>query len=842
MKNTRLLMVGIFGVIAAFGQSSIPLNSAAPPAATIIAYTYPYSGTSTYYYWLATSYLGGYVLDYTSLQTINVTPSGPQPLTVMYNSVPGSSGYALLRTTTAISPTFPCTCLVGTATTAGNIVDTGGTLSAFNPNLLYPAVASINLDNTNYASPTIVPMINGQPMGFTLYGLTAAMPATCNVTQLYFATDATAGQNLYGCTSLNTWTLEAGGGGAGTVTTSGSPLANQLTMFSAPTVVTTATAASIINTFGSQSANLVVASPNGAPGNLAVRALVAADIPNIAESQVTNLTSDLSGKQTTLTNYSTISALTGYPALIINPMSAVGDLIRGGTAGAPTVLTKPVDGTYCWQFSSGIPSYVNCPAGTGTVTVVGGGSLTSTYFVTGGGTTTIQTPSSAAFMNSSGDASFNSVTTGDGTSAGYDAYYPPSDNVHYFAWEAPATRATALAIILPTTDPTAGQVMVFAAPVAGISVASWAANGSGGGNVSNSGTPLQYQIPLWVDSTHIEGVTCGVGTVLEGSATYPGCTNTAVLGVANSVAGSMAVTGSGSTPGKYYMGGAGVTNYTTIQTNTISANNIITASDETGTMGLLLETQATGSPRQMIRRQANGAIAAHTLVKGVAGGLVGPVASDTEAILGVAENATTLSGDVVWVTEMGITTCTVEGSIVDLHYLIAGTSDPTKCKDSGQTSIGLIPTSTRIFGKAVGADGGGSVAVNVIGPYRFGSQIASADLPSQYKIWTCETGVGDGLNAITAGTYLQSFCKNTTGVSITLTGLQCYIDSGTASTMNAAGNTLGALLTGAVTCSTSFAAGAQSANVTLTNGDYVKFTFVADGTAKQTTWVVTGTY
>ena len=122
------------------------------------------------------------------------------------------------------------------------------------------------------------------------------------------------------------------------------------------------------------------------------------------------------------------------------------------------------------------------------------------------------------------------------------------------------------------------------------------------------------------------------------------------------------------------------------------------------------------------------------------------------------------------------------------------------------------------------------------------SSLPASALPSQYKIWTCETGLGDGYNAMAAQSYLQSMCKNTTGVTITLTGVQCYIDGGTTSTLNASGNTLGALLTGAITCSTSFAAGTQSANVALTNGDYIKFTFAADGTAKQTTWVVTGTY
>jgi hypothetical protein len=82
---------------------------------------------------------------------------------------------------------------------------------------------------------------------------------------------------------------------------------------------------------------------------------------------------------------------------------------------------------------------------------------------------------------------------------------------------------------------------------------------------------------------------------------------------------------------------------------------------------------------------------------------------------------------------------------------------------------------------------------------------------------------------------------NTTGSTVTLSGISCYSDAGTP-TLNASAHTLGSLLTGAVTCTTSFAAGTQSANVLLTNGDYINFTFVAGGTAKQTTWVVKGTY
>jgi len=41
----------------------------------------------------------------------------------------------------------------------------------------------------------------------------ATNPALCTPAQLFFNTAATAGQNLFGCTSLNTWTLMSGGGG-----------------------------------------------------------------------------------------------------------------------------------------------------------------------------------------------------------------------------------------------------------------------------------------------------------------------------------------------------------------------------------------------------------------------------------------------------------------------------------------------------------------------------------------------------------------------------------------------------------------------------------------------------
>jgi hypothetical protein len=41
------------------------------------------------------------------------------------------------------------------------------------------------------------------------------LPSTCQVGESFFKSDAEAGQNLYGCTGINQWSLQAGGGGVG---------------------------------------------------------------------------------------------------------------------------------------------------------------------------------------------------------------------------------------------------------------------------------------------------------------------------------------------------------------------------------------------------------------------------------------------------------------------------------------------------------------------------------------------------------------------------------------------------------------------------------------------------
>jgi hypothetical protein len=172
------------------------------------------------------------------------------------------------------------------------------------------------------------------------------------------------------------------------------------------------------------------------------------------------------------------------------------------------------------------------------------------------------------------------------------------------------------------------------------------------------------------------------------------------------------------------------------------------------------------------------------------------------------------------------------------------------CVKAATTTVAtLTPTTSQVAGN------NGTLAATLVVPasstaycYSFDNanyQCTVVSAPgTQYSQWlVCDgKGLGDGLNAMAAGTYLMSTCRNTTGVTVTITGIKCFTDNSGTSTLNVAGNTLGALLTGAVTCTSSYASGTQSANVLLTANDYIKFTFVSDGTSKQTDWVVTGTF
>ena len=58
------------------------------------------------------------------------------------------------------------------------------------------------------------------------------LPSSCQPAELFFKTNASAGSNIYGCTSNNTWTVESGAG------SSTGQLANLVVTRTGPTVLT----------------------------------------------------------------------------------------------------------------------------------------------------------------------------------------------------------------------------------------------------------------------------------------------------------------------------------------------------------------------------------------------------------------------------------------------------------------------------------------------------------------------------------------------------------------------------------------------------------------------------
>ena len=54
-----------------------------------------------------------------------------------------------------------------------------------------------------------------------------ALPATCQIGQLFFKADAVAGANLYGCAATNSWSVQSAGTG-GASSTTGASMASQL--------------------------------------------------------------------------------------------------------------------------------------------------------------------------------------------------------------------------------------------------------------------------------------------------------------------------------------------------------------------------------------------------------------------------------------------------------------------------------------------------------------------------------------------------------------------------------------------------------------------------------------
>lgn len=91
-------------------------------------------------------------------------------------------------------------------------------------------------------------------------------PATCSVGECFFDTDATAGGNLYLCTSTDTWTLSSGGGGSGDVTAVGNCATGACFDGTSGTTLTGSGASTVLQGTGSLFFNLDTNADSSADG------------------------------------------------------------------------------------------------------------------------------------------------------------------------------------------------------------------------------------------------------------------------------------------------------------------------------------------------------------------------------------------------------------------------------------------------------------------------------------------------------------------------------------------------------------------------------------------------
>ena len=166
----------------------------------------------------------------------------------------------------------------------------------------------------------------------------------------------------------------------------------------------------------------------------------------------------------------------------------------------------------------------------------------------------------------------------------------------------------------------------------------------------------------------------------------------------------------------------------------------------------------------------------------------------------------------------------------------------TPARSGANSDITLLTGLTTPLPTTEGGTGGGGGTGYAYGhgsaSFSYSPTIPSSSLTIPMS---CQPGLGDGLNAIPAGTYLQTTCRNETGQMWTLTAVRCVADSGS-STCNVTDSEGDPLLTGAITGTSTYASGTIGETTSIAAGDYLEITFKADGTTKQIGIDVAGTF
>lgn len=256
------------------------------------------------------------------------------------------------------------------------------------------------------------------------------------------------------------------------------------------------------------------------------------------------------------------------------------------------------------------------PAGSGTVTVVGAGNLTSTALVTGGGSQALQTPSATSTLDSSGNAVFAGTVTAIGVSTGTS---PPSltagtGGADAYAEGTAPSVGPASAVDVWYADSTqhgmlanfnnAGYLPIVQGPASNTSGNLASYSGTNGGKIVDSGVVAANAVTASATLTNTQLI-CGAGSKASAVCNLSGDVTTSASAVttlaniptATPMAGSLlatAITAPG-TPaagkGSIYVDStsknvavkddAGVVKHG-VQTDTGTANNYISAISDAG--------------------------------------------------------------------------------------------------------------------------------------------------------------------------------------------------------------------------------------------------------------------